>query len=507
VSESGIEQGESTDRVGFIAVDLGSSTGRVMLGTVTASTFSCTLEQAYRFANVPLRPGERGSRVLAWDTDRLFDETLEGMKRAVSLARSHGVRIAGVGVDAWGVDYGRIGTDGRLRLPVKHHRGADETMPALDAELVDPETAYRITGVLDQTINTSHQLRTDALHGVATPGETVLLVPDLWVHLLSGAVGAERTIASTTQLLDRETGEWSRELTAAWGISATLPPLVDDGHYAGQTLPQVTERIGSGEPIPVYYVTSHDTASAFAAAVDPGTHGDGETVTGIVSSGSWAVAGIAVREPVLTEEARLLGFTQELGAGGVTLLVRNLNGMWLLQECVRAWSEEDASAVDLLGLVAEAGEVEHPAVIDVADESLQRPGHLPERIADSCEAAGHRRPSGRAELVHVILRSLAIAYADTLRVAARLAGRRLAGVRIIGGGARNDLLCLLTAEESGLPVVAGPAEASSLGIIYRLAVASGVLPSMELARSLELIDGDEVREFLPGTTPDRKVAT
>ncbi|MCU1635292.1 MAG: rhamnulokinase, partial [Cryobacterium sp.] len=125
----------------------------------------------------------------------------------------------------------------------------------------------------------------------------------------------------------------------------------------------------------------------------------------------------------------------------------------------------------------------------------------------SCEAAGHRRPSGRAELVHVILRSLAIAYADTLRVAARLAGRRLAGVRIIGGGARNDLLCLLTAEESGLPVVAGPAEASSLGIIYRLAVASGVLPSMELARSLELIDGDEVREFLPGTTPDRKVAT
>ena len=477
---------------GFIAVDLGSSSGRVMLGVVSGDgRRTCALEQVHRFENVPLRGDPDAGGILAWDTTRLFDETLDGLRRAVSIARDGGIPVLGIGVDAWGVDYGRIDRNGDLLPPVKHHRGADPTMPAQSARLVDLETAYRITGVLDQAINTAHQLRQDAARNVAIADSTLLLVPDLWVYWLTGHVAAERTIASTTQLLDRDRGTWSEELTRAWGIDITLPPLVNDGHPAGRTLPAVTERIGAESPLPVFYVAGHDTASAFAATVG----GQNAAIRGIVSSGSWAVAGVSCDQPILTEEARLLGFTQELGSGGRTLLVRNLSGMWLLQECMRAWSGADGSPVDVLRLVDEAALVEATAVIDVADEALQRPGDLPQRIADLCEAAGHPRPGQRAEVVRVILGSLAVAYADTVREAARLVGKGLDGIRIVGGGARNRLLCQLTANAAGQAVESGPAEASSLGIVYRLAVATGVCADMDAARALALVSEDSGGRF------------
>ena len=264
----------------------------------------------------------------------------------------------------------------------------------------------------------------------------------------------------------------------AWGIDITLPPLVNARHPAGRTLPAVTERIGAESPLPVFYVAGHDTASAFAAAVG----GHNATIRGIVSSGSWAVAGVSCEQPILIEEARLLGFTQELGSGGRTLLVRNLSGMWLLQECKRAWSDDDGSPVDVLRLI---------------DEALQRPGDLPQRIADLCEAAGHPRPGQRAEVVRVILGSVTVAYADTVREAARLVGKGLDGIRIIGGGARNRLLCQLTTNAAGQAVESGPAEASSLGIVYRLAVATGVCADMDAARALALVSEDSGGRFTP----------
>ena len=501
----------------FIAVDLGSSSGRVMLGTVSPpegegsdseSSGSYTLQQVHRFANIPLQPGESGSDALAWDAHRLFDETLDGMSQAVELARERQLQIAGIGVDAWGVDYGRIGRDGELLPPVRHHRGADHSMPVRSAEAVDPAVAYRITGVLDQSINTSHQLRTDAETGVDAPASTLLLVPDLWVYWLTGTRAAERTIASTTQLLDRRTGQWSQELTEAWGITTTLPPLVDDKVLAGDTSPAVTARIGADRPLPVYFVAGHDTASAFAAA--GGIEAGAPSVVGVVSCGSWAVTGIAIDRPVLADDARLLGFTQELGAEGATLLVRNLSGMWLLQECMRTWTADDVAArdrpaADLLALLDAAAGIDHPAVLDVADENLQRPGRLPDRITELCLAAGYPRPASRAHIVRIIVRSLAVAYADTLREATRLVGKQLAGVRIVGGGARNRLLCQLTAEATGLEVEAGPAEASSLGILFTLAVAAGTLPDMKTARELAPTDDDSRGRFIPG--PARKEAT
>ena len=492
----------------FIAVDLGSSSGRVMLGTVSPpegegseneSSGSYTLQQVHRFANIPLQPGESGFDALAWDAHHLFDETLDGVSKAIELARERQLPIAGIGVDAWGVDYGRIDSGGELLPPVRHHRGADHSMPVRSAEAVDPTTAYRITGVLDQSINTSHQLRTDVETGVDQAASTLLLMPDLWVYWLTGRRAAERTIASTTQLLDRRTGQWSQELTEAWGITTTLPPLVDDKVLAGPTSLAVTARIGADRPLPVYFVAGHDTASAFAAA--GGIEAGAPSVVGIVSCGSWAVTGIAIDQPVLTEEARLLGFTQELGAEGATLLVRNLSGMWLLQECMRTWAADDVAAddaaaggkpaSDLLDLLDAAAGIDHPAIFDVADENLQRPGRLPDRITQLCLAAGYPRPGSRAQIVRIIVRSLAVAYADTLREAARIVGKQLASVRIVGGGARNRLLCQLTADETGLEVEAGPAEASSLGILFTLAVAAGTLPDMKTARKLPPTDDRE----------------
>ncbi|GAB3618579.1 rhamnulokinase family protein [Okibacterium endophyticum] len=482
------------ERTGFVAIDLGSSNGRVMLGIVDDER--CDLHTIHRFANVPLRGG-----TLAWDVDALFSETLDGLALAVAFAADNGVRIRGIGVSAWGVDYARLAPNGDLLGVVKHHRAADHDMPRASAALVSPETAWAVTGVLDQAINTSHQLRTDASGGELAPDQTVLLVPDLWVQRLTGAIGAERTIASTTGLLDRTSGTWSQELTDAWGIRVILPPLVDDGTFAGYTRPEVTGRIGSASALPVYYVAGHDTASAAITVPDPDP--DPDTVTGIVSAGSWAVTGVQCDVPVLSEEARQLGFTNELGAQGCNLLVRNLSGMWLLQECVRAWSEATGERVDLLDLLREAEQSEHPGVIDVSDPQLQLPGGLAERIGDRCEAAGHPRPAREADTVMVILRSLAVAYRDTVNEAARLVGKRPDGIRIISGGSRNALLCRLTADLSGLPVEAGPAEATSLGIVFRLAVASGRLPDAAAARSLIRAGDDTPARYTPNAhTPN-----
>lgn len=468
----------------FIAIDLGSSNGRVMLGTISAG--ECLLERVHGWPNVPVRRPE-----LSWNVDELFEETLTGIAAAVDKARGSGIPILGIGVSCWGVDYARVGPDGTLHGPVRHHRAADHSMPTRSAALVPRDEAWAISGVLDQAINTAHQLRSDAELGRVSSEQTAILLPDYWVYRLTGTVAAERTIASTTGLLDRSSGSWSPRLCRDWGIDVQLPPLVDDGQPAGLTTAAITERIGAASALPMYYVAGHDTASAFLT-VPP--RGD-DAVTGVVSAGSWAVTGIETDSAVLSGAAEL-GFTNELGAFGRNLLVRNLSGMWLVQECLRSWREERGTAPDIAELAAAAETAEHPSVIDVSDPELQKPGHLPERIADRCEERGDRRPASDAEILRVIVQSLAAAYRDTLEAAARITGKRVERIRIIGGGSRNSLLCRQTAELTGLPVDAGPAEATSLGIVVRLAVASGFLADMAEARALRLVDEPDM-QFLP----------
>jgi rhamnulokinase len=457
------------------AVDLGASSGRVMLGRWADGRLELT--EVHRFPNGPVTQDGR----LRWDVERLFEETLVGLTEAVRIAEAAGGVLDGIGVDSWGVDAALLTAGAGTAIPtVPHHRGADTDGPARAAVLVDAATAYAVTGVLEQTINTSYQLRSRVeevdTRGVDGGRPTVLLVPDLWVWLLTGVVGAERSIASTTQLLDQGTGRWATELVRRWGLDGfEFPPVVAPGTVAGPTTPEVTSRLRSSVPILVHRVAEHDTASALAFA-----HPDGAEL--LVSSGSWSLVGVCVPAPVTTEQARAAGFTNEAGVDGSSLLIRNLAGMWLLTECARAWSAEDGSAVDVVDLVTSVAETtsdDVPAVFDVADQRLLVPGDMPERIATLCRETGQRPPSGRAAMVRSVVESLAAAYAETVRACEAITGVTIRSVRIVGGGSRNRLLRTRTGARTGLPVTAGPAEASALGNLAVQLVAAGHAPSLD----------------------------
>ncbi|MBF4514286.1 rhamnulokinase [Plantibacter sp. VKM Ac-2885] len=478
------------------AVDLGASSGRVMLGRWADGRLELT--EVHRFPNGPITQDGR----LRWDAEHLFEETLVGLAEAVRIAAAAGGVLDGIGVDSWGVDIALVGVGTGTAFPtVPHHRGADADGPARAAVLVDAATAYAMTGVLEQTINTSYQLRSRAeeLDARRADGDrpTVLLVPDLWVWLLTGVVGAERTIASTTQLLDQGTGDWAAELIRRWGLDGfDFPPVVAPGTVVDPTTPEVTARLGSSVPIPVHRVAEHDTASALAFA-----RPDGAEL--LVSSGSWSLVGVCLPAPVLTEHARTAGFTNEAGVSGSSLLLRNLAGMWLLTECARAWSAEDGSAVDLVELVsaataeAETDEDVRPAVFDVADPRLLVPGDMPERIATLCRETGQRPPSGRSDTVRSVVESLAVAYAETVRACEAITGVAIRSVRIVGGGSRNRLLCARTAARTGLPVTAGPAEASALGNLAVQLVAAGHAPSLDAVYRHGQDDHDHDHERTP----------
>ncbi|MGD8195168.1 rhamnulokinase [Herbiconiux sp. P18] len=489
----------------YAAVDLGASSGRVMLGFVEAGDARETgdprepgevrMTEVHRFANGPHPDSLRPGAVLLWDVERLFEETLVGLAAAHRAASSAGRRLVGIGVDTWGVDYGLLDVSGVFDGRVEHHRGADVAGPAR-AETDGPPAwtaaeIHAITGIPPQPINTSYRLRAAADAGSA--GGTVLLVPDLWVHLLTGAVGAERTIASTTQLLDARTGRWSRALVESGGLEDfELPEPVEPGTLAGVTLPHITERIGAGEPVPVYRVAGHDTASALAFAQP-----DADQL--LVSSGSWSLAGVCVNQPVLTAAALAAGFTNERGVGGSTLLLRNLAGLWLLGECVRHWSVELGRELDPVALVRQASARDDLAapVFDVGDERLLAPGDMPARIGRLCADAGQAAPEGMLGTVRSIVESLAAAYADAARAVSSLRGTAIRSVRIVGGGARNELLCRRTAEIAGLTVIAGPAEASAFGNLAVQLVAAGEFGGLDEVYALGGTAGGEIGRFEP----------
>ena len=463
-----------------------------ILDTDAAGAAAFTVTEAGRFANVPVRRAEG----LSWDIPTLWEGVLDGLTAGVAQARATGAPVVGIGVDSWGVDYGRVSSGGLLRPFVRHHRGVDAILAARSSAERDLAEDYRITGVLDQAINTAHQLREDAEQGIGEADDRILLIADLFVRLLSGVEASEASLASSTALLDRTTGDWSSALVD--GLPAILPPIVADGDPAGTTDADVTARIGADEPLPVRFVTAHDTAAAFSAVADAATGAD----AAVVSCGSWAVVGVVLDRPILTDAARRAGFTQEVGAGGETLLVKNLSGMWLLQQVTREWAHSDGVddwPVDALrDLLADAASSSYRGVFDPADPALQSPDGLVPRLRAACESSAGESPASRADLVRAILESLSSAYAQTLRQIEGLTGRSLTSVRLVGGGSRNDLLAGITAERTGIPVVAGPAEASIHGILFQLAAASGHLPDLATARKTPVDDGEPpVRRYAP----------
>ncbi|MEU4219348.1 rhamnulokinase family protein [Actinoplanes sp. NPDC026623] len=429
----------------FAAVDLGASSGRVMVGRVEAGAVSLTAVN--RFANEPVRIGA----TLHTDVLALYRGVLEGLRLAGP--------VDGIGIDSWAVDYGLLDATGALLGNPVHYRDArTDGVPERVAALIGEDKLYALTGLQKQPFNTIYQLVAAADTPQLEAARRLLLIPDLLAYWLTGEVGAEFTNASTTQLLDLRAGGWAGELMTSLGIRPSLfPPLRAPGTVIGP----VREAIGIGTP-DVIAVGSHDTASAVVGVPAAGPD------FAYISCGTWSLVGVELPAPVLTEASRLANFTNEGGVDGTVRYLRNVMGLWPLQECLREWGSPDLPA-----LLREAAAVPaFHAVVDLDDPVFLPPGDMAGRLT---AASGRGAFASPAEVVRCIMDSLALAHRRAVRQAQQLSGRHVDAVHIVGGGARNELLCQLTADACGLPVLAGPVEATALGNVLVQARAAGAI--------------------------------
>lgn len=460
----------------FAAVDLGASSGRVILAEVGPNRVDLT--EVHRFTNRPVRVGG----TLYWDILGLYQGVLDGLRAASAL----GGRLDGIGIDSWAVDYGLLDGDGRLLGNPVHYRDT-RTEKAVERALglVSAQRLYATTGIAFQQFNTMFQLVAEG----ERRAETALLIPDLIAFWLTGVAGTEITNASTTGLLDARSGDWATGVAAAVGIDPALfAPLRQPGDLIGE----VSAEVGVAVGVPVYAVGSHDTASAVV-----GVPAEGERFA-YISSGTWSLVGVELSGPVLTEASRARNFTNERGVDGTVRFLRNVMGLWLLQECQR-----DLGIDDLAPLLAAAREIPaRRSLIDATDPRFLAPGGMPARIAAACREAGQPEPANPAEFARCVLDSLAVAYRDAVVDAQELSGHPVDVVHVVGGGSRNELLCQLTADACGLPVVAGPAEATAVGNVLVQARAAGVLSgSLGQLRSL-LRATHSLRTYQPHGVPD-----
>jgi rhamnulokinase len=424
------------------AVDLGASSGRVVRGRVGPDELS--IETVARFPNGPVERPDG----LHWDLPALLDHSLAGLAAAGP--------VDGIGVDSWAVDYGLLRGGELLDLPWCYRDGRTAAGVEAVGARIGAEELYRRTGLQFLPFNTIYQLAAEQRLAEA---ERLLLVPDLITWSLTGRAVCERTNASTTGLLDVRTRQWDPELLALVGVDpGQLGELVDAGTV-----------VGSHDGTPVVAVGSHDTASAVVGV--PMTEPD----SAYVSCGTWGLVGVELDAPVLTEAARAANFTNEGGVDGRIRFLTNVMGTWLLSETLRAWGSEDLASL-LDGAAAYDGAV---PVFDVQDPRFLPPndeqGDMPARIADLCRERGLLVPPGRAAMVRSIVASLAEGFAAALEQAATLSGRDVRRVHLVGGGAQNTLLCRLLADRLGLPVLAGPVEATALGNVLVQGRALGAL--------------------------------
>lgn len=452
------------------AVDLGAASGRVMVGDVGPDRLQLT--EVARFPNTPVEVGG----TLHWDILALYRAIVDGLRAAGP--------VDSIGVDSWAVDYGLLDADGRLLANPVHYRDT-RTDGVIDRVLRDVPAAdlYAATGLQLLPFNTVFQLVAARDTAQMAAAQTLLLIPDLIAYWLTGQIGAERTNASTTQLLDIHTGTWSAELAARVGVKAAiLPPLREPGDRIGV----LSDRMGLG-PTPVTAVASHDTASAIVGVPAQGRR------FAYISCGTWSLAGLELATPILSRESRQANFTNEIGVDGTVRYLRNIMGLWLLQECQRDWGIDDVEPL----LRAAADVPAFTAVFDPNDPRLLPPGDMPARIAAACRRHGQPEATTPAQTVRAILDSLALAHRETLAQAQRLSGHDVDVIHIVGGGAHNDLLCQLTADACGLPVLAGPVEATAIGNALIQARSLGAIDP-DLFRMRALIRAThEVRRFEP----------
>lgn len=460
------------------AIDLGATSGRVVAAEVGPGTLR--LDEVARFDNRPVRLGNG----LHWSILGLYGSAMEGIARA---SREGGVRS--VAVDSWAVDYALLRRGAMLGIPYSYRD--DRTARGL--ELVDaviPQAAlYARCGLQRMPFTTINQLAVDRERGLLEVADALLMLPDLFGYWMTGRMVAEATNASTTGYM-RLDGAWDAELMERMGVPASIwQDVVAPGTVIGPIDAVTREHFGIAGAPDVLAVGSHDTASAVVAVpMEPGA--------AFISSGTWSLVGVETPAPIATPESLAASFTNEGGVDGRTRFLKNVMGLWILSESLRTWQAD--SRADLPELLDAAARVDWDVpVFDPTDEAFYPPGDMPARIDAWFAERGMREPRGRAEVVRTILESLAEGYAQTLRDAARITGQAISRVHVVGGGSRNALLCQLTADRTGLPVVAGPVEATAIGNVLVQARALGAIDgTLEDLRALVRATHD-LTEYLP----------
>jgi rhamnulokinase len=460
----------------FLALDLGASGGRAIIGRFDGERLA--LEEVHRFANGPVHiPSARGDS-LHWDTPRLFVEIQEGLKKAVACC---GSELISLGIDTWGVDYGLLDRNDRLvGLPYHYRDSRNDTMMAEAFRRVPREEIFAATGIQFIQLNTLFQLLAQQIEDpeVLARTRTLLMTPDLLNYWLTGQKVSERTIASTSQALDPHSPAWATGLLDRLGIPTHyLPTIVGAGSVLGGLLPAVIDETGA-KGVQVIAPGSHDTASAIAAV--PAESED----YAYLSSGTWSLIGVETKQPVINEVALAFNVTNEGGVCDTIRLLKNIGGLWIIQECRRTWAAQ-GQALSWDDIVRHAATARpFVAQIDVDAHDFLAPGDMPGRVREFCRRTGQAVPEGVGPIARVVYESLAVKYRCVLEIMETLVGHRIGVVHIVGGGAQNKLLNQLTANAIGRPVVAGPFEATAVGNLLMQLLATGAVGSLAEGRAL-----------------------
>jgi rhamnulokinase len=479
------------DEKRYIAVDLGAESGRVMLGIVSADKIR--LEEIHRFINGPVE--QNGS--LRWDFSRLMSEVKTGIGKA---AKESG-DIAGIGVDSWGVDFGLLDDKSKLIENPYHYRDSRTNgMIEKACELMPKREIYEHTGIQFAQYNSIYQLLSMRLADspARAKARQLIFIADLVSYFLSGKPYAEYTLASTSQLMDMRTGKWSRAIFEKMNLPIEImPEVINPGTTVGTLTKNVAKEIGCGQ-IPVLAVGSHDTASAVAAVP-----ADGKSKWAYLSSGTWSLMGVETPNAIVNDKTFAYPFTNEGGIEGTIRLLKNIMGLWLVQECKRQWQKEgeDLSYARLTELAEKAKPGK--ASIDVDDSQFYAPGQMPARINKYLAGTRQKPIDDKGQMVRMILENLARKYAETINQLEDVVAGRIDCLHVVGGGSQNTLLNQLTANATGKKVTAGPAEATAIGNILMQAVATGQIQDLAQGRNL-VRNSFTPKQYLPENVSTQK---
>lgn len=452
----------------YLACDLGAESGRLMLGTLEGGKIS--LEELHRFPNGPVKSNDG----LHWNIEALFAELKAGLRKAAACGRP----ISSISTDSWGVDYVLYDAAGKIMPPVWHYRDARTAQGVAKIKAqVDWPTIYGETGIQFMALNTIYQLAAEPPERLAS-ATRILLIGDAFNHYCCGTANNEASLASTTQLYNPRTKRWSQKLLAALGLTEEiLGPVIPSGTKLGRLKPDLAAEVGL-PAIEVISSCSHDTGAAVAAV--PASGAD----WAYLSSGTWSLMGVESPSPVITDKGREANFTNEIGFGGSIRLLKNIVGLWVVQECRREWLRQgkDYDYATLTKLASEARPFS--ALINPADPRFVTPDGMLEKIVSYCRETGQSPPASPGEFVRCALESLALFYRITLRQLEGVLDRKIRQLNIVGGGSQNRLLNQFAANALQIPVVAGPTECTALGNILVQAIASGHLQSLAAARAV-----------------------